>query len=61
MRIPSAEELQSHFHDFFTGELGAGEVVKDKLAMFLKELDALSDAFTVAVFELKPPVWLKFG
>ena len=60
LRIPSAYELQRHFHYFFAGQFAAGEVGKDLFPVFGEEGFAFRDAGGVAAFELEPPVGFEF-
>ena len=48
--VSGAEKLQSHFHDFFTGEFAARKVIEDQFAMLSIELFALGDTGCVGIF-----------
>ena len=55
-RMTGAEKLETHFHEFFGGELRAWESLDYRRAVFFKELLTLPDAFYVCVLELEPKV-----
>lgn len=56
MRIAGTEKLQNHFHDFFAGELRAGQVVQHERSVFLIQFFPLADPCGVVQGEFEPPI-----
>lgn len=51
LRIARTEELKDHLHQLFAGQFGAGEPLKDGLAVLGIEASALLDTAPIGGFE----------
>ena len=59
--IARTEKLEAGFHEFFTGQLAAREILEYVFAMFGEEALPFLDSGAISIFKLQPPIRLEPG